>query len=168
MKNFSGRAILFFGMFTALLLVSCGRGSATLPELSAKIFDAFKTSDEGKFIKCTPSKAQIEAAYMMYFSNGAKPMAIQKKSATDTANIISRKLVESFTGTVSTASAQNIDAKKAVLKDFKYEVKMRKESFNEAKLNLLIDNGSGKISTLACTAFQIKDKWYIIEGPRWK
>jgi hypothetical protein len=168
MKIISKRVILLAGALSILIFTSCGRGSATLPELSSKVFEAYKAANEGAFDKCTPSKAQIEGAYMTYFANGAKSIAIQKKSATDTANIIAKSLSESFKAVEAKSTEMGIDLHKAVLKDFKYEVRMRKESFNEAQLNLMIDNGSGKISTMVCTAYQMENKWYVVNGPQWQ
>lgn len=153
---------------SALMLSACGNGAATLPELASKFFNALKAQSPKKFNGCVPSVGEIEHAYMLYFANGSKSKSEQKKAALDTAATIRLNLNQSFAKVISQAKDKNIDWNKATLKDIKYQVHQRQESFNEGELILNIDNGSGAVSNVACTAYQINNRWYIVEGPRWQ
>src|ERR1039458_10760739 len=109
------RVIKRIYLFLPVLLIfsGCGNGADNLPELSAKVFKAFKAQDQTLLSACEPSTDQMEKAIELYLEDTTRTVEARKDAAINKTASLKLTLNQEFVNMLEQAKAKNIDWKTA-------------------------------------------------------
>ncbi len=155
-------------VFIVFCLQACKNGAETLPELAGEIFEALQSNNRKDLLKTAPSPAEYEEAYMFFYANKYPDKSELKKEATDKAVSMRLNLSANFNELMKTAlEEKNLDWKNTKIRDLKYNVKDRKEGYQEAKMRMILETGVEK-NVVLFDAIRHEKRWYLVENLRWE
>jgi hypothetical protein len=155
-------------MLMLLPLQACKTGAETLPDLAAKIFDALQANSKKNLMKAAPTQQEYEEAYYMFYFHKFQDKAELKKEAKDKAASMQLNLKTGFDQLIKTAQEEkNLDWANTKIRDLKYNIKDRKEGFQEAKVRMIVETGIEK-NVVLFDAIQYEKRWYLVDNFRWE
>jgi hypothetical protein len=163
------RVIKRIYLFLPVLLIfsGCGNGADNLPELSAKVFKAFKAQDQTLLSACEPSTDQMEKAIELYLEDTTRTVEARKDAAINKTASLKLTLNQEFVNMLEQAKAKNIDWKTATIKDFNYTINGHIADYKDANVRVIIICGK-EMNVLKYKAYLFGDRWYLIEGLAWE
>ena len=163
------RVIKRIYLFLPILIIfsGCGNGADNLPELSAKVFKAFKAQDQLLLSACEPTTEQMEKAIELYLEDTTRTLEARKDAAINKTGSLKLTLNQAFSNMLEEAKARKIDWKTTTIKDFSYNINGHVADYKDANVRVILLTGK-EINVLRYKAYLFGDRWYLVEGMAWE